>query len=92
MATLTSYSGVSTGQWEVAAVMIEISILPIGGIMAGSAIRAIFAIVLVIFPVTGVTIHGRTFELPVYVAGLASRLRVFALQFERRQIVIEFCG
>lgn len=80
-----------TGQGEAAEIVIEIGILPIRGVMASRAIRAVLSKVFVILAMAGVTIHGRPFELAVDMAVLTSRLRVLTLEFERREVVIEGC-
>jgi hypothetical protein len=75
-------------QREVAEVMIEIGIMPIGRIVAGSTVRAILAIMFIILLMAGVAVHGRAFVLPVH-GRISSHLGVLAFQFERCQIVIE---
>ena len=91
MAVLTSQSHMRARQREVAEVMIEIGIMPIGRIVAGSTVRAILTVVLIIPLMAGVAVHGRAFVLPVHMAGFTSHLGVLAFQFERCQIVIELC-
>ena len=89
MTTLTRHSRVRTGQWEVAEVVIEIRVMPIGGVMAGGTIRAILAVMFIILLVAGDTLHRRALELAVQMAGFTSHVRVFSFKFERRQVVIE---
>ena len=89
---LALHAGMPTYQGEVAAAVVEIRILPIGGVMTGSTICAIPAIVLILLPVTVITVHRRAFILPVDVARLAVRFRMFPFQFEGRQVVVERCG
>lgn len=89
---LALHAGMPASQGEVAAVVVEIRILPIGGVMAGSTIRSVSAIVLIVLPVAGITVHRRAFVLPVDMARLAVCFRVFPLQFEGRQVVVERCG
>src|SRR5512143_1185761 len=54
MAFLTSHSRVNAGQREFAAAVIESSILPIGGGMAGRAIRAELPVVLIVLFMAGI--------------------------------------
>lgn len=89
---LALHAGMPASQREVAAVVVEIRILPIGGVMAGSTIRAVLAFVLIVLPVTGITVHWRAFVLPVDMARLAVRFCMFPFQFEGRQVVVERCG
>ena len=71
------------GQWEVAEVMVEVRVMPIGGVMAGGTIRPVLTVMFIILLMTGDTIHRRALELVVHMAGLTSRVCVFAFQFER---------
>ena len=91
MTALTCYSGMRAGEREVAAVVIEIGVFPVGWIMTGHAIRAILAAVCVIALVAGNTVHRRAFVLPVDMTGLTGHIDVFAFELERRQVVIERC-
>lgn len=59
--------------------------------MTGSAVRTILSIMLVILLVAGIAIGGRAFVLLVDMTGLASHLRMSALQPEGRKVVIECC-
>ena len=81
---LALHAGMPACQWEVAAVVVEIRILPIGGVMAGSTICAVPAIVLIVLPVTGIAVHRCAFVLPVDMARLAVCFRMFPFQFECR--------
>lgn len=89
MALLARQPRMASGQREVAPAMIEIRILPIGRVMAGGAVRSILTVVFVVLSVAGIAIRGRAFEDVVSMAGLASRIRVFPFEPERRKIVIE---
>lgn len=91
MATLTSQPRMRAGQREVAQVVIEIRVVPIGWVVAGGAVCAILTVVFIIRLVAGITVHGRAFVLIVHMAGFTFHVRVFSLQFERRQVVIELC-
>lgn len=84
MTALALHAGMPACQRKVTAVVVEIGILPIGGDMAGSTIRAICAIMLIVLPVTGITVHRRAFISPVDMTRLAVCFRMFPLQFEGR--------
>lgn len=92
MAILTSQPHMRAGEREIAEVMVEGCVRPIGWVVAGSAVCAILTVVFIIRLVAGITVHGRAFVLIVHMAGFTFHLRVFPLQFERRQVVIELCG
>lgn len=92
MAAFTSQPQVRASQREIAEVMIKVGIFPVGGMMAGSAVRAILTVMFVIPLMARVAVHGRAFVLPVHMAGLTSHLRVLTFQFERGEVVIERCG
>lgn len=89
MALLTSQAGMPACQGEPAAVMIEIRILPVRGVVAGGTIRAILAVMLVILPVAGIAVGGRAHKNPVQVTRLAGDFLVLAFKLESRQVVIE---
>lgn len=91
MTALTGHARVRAGQREVAEVVIEIRIMPIRGVMTGSTIRTILAVVCVFLLVAGDTVHRRAPELSVHMAGLTSHVCVFAFQLKRRQVVIKLC-
>ena len=92
MALLASDSHMSARQREVTAAMIEVGILPTGRVMTGSAIRTKLSIVCVIPLMAGIAVCRRALELLVDMARLASYVLMLAFQFERRKIVVEFCG
>lgn len=79
-------------QRKVRAAVIEIDILPAGGVMAGATIGTIGTAMFIILPMARITICGRAFELPVDMAGLTVHVRMLAFQLERGEIVIEFRG
>ena len=89
MAAFTSDSGMGTGQGKVAQVVVEISIVPIGWVMTGSAICSELPVVFVILSMARVTIHGRASELPIRVTRFARHFLVLSLQFECGEVVIE---
>lgn len=82
----------ATRQREVAPVMIEGGILPIGRRMAGGAIGAVPAIVLIILFMTGVTISGCALINTIPMTGFAFCFGMLALQFKGCEIVVEFGG
>jgi hypothetical protein len=77
------------GQGKAAEVMVEVRVVPIGGVMAGGTIRAVLTVMFIILLVTGDTVCRRALELFVYMTGLTGRVRVFAFQFEGGQVVVE---
>ena len=79
MTLLASYICVSTSQWELTFVMIEVDMIPTGGVMAGRAVGAKFSTVIVILLMTRIAVHRRTFELLIYVARLTGHFRMPAL-------------
>ena len=91
MALLASQGCMGPGQRKVSAVVIEVDMIPTGGVMTGRAVRAKFSTVIVILLMTGIAIHWRAFELLIYMTCLTGNFRMPALQFERCQIVIKFC-
>ena len=68
MTFLTSQRCVGAGQWKVRAVMIEVNMIPTGGVVAGRAVCAKFSIMVVILLMAGIAIRWRAFELFIYVA------------------------
>jgi hypothetical protein len=62
--------------------MIEIGILPVGGVMAGRAIGAILTFVRIILLMAGIAVRGRALENLVNVAGLAGNLLVLTFKLE----------
>lgn len=92
MAAFTSQSCMRASQRKVTQIMVEGGVMPIGWIMAGSAVRAILAIMFVVLLVAGKTICGRGFVLVIQMAGFTSHVRVFSLELECSQVVIELCG
>jgi hypothetical protein len=77
------------GQGEVAEAMVEVCVVPIGGVMAGGTIRAVLTVMFIVLLVAGDTIHRRALELVVYMTGLTGRVRVLTFQFEGGQVVVE---
>lgn len=84
MTALAGHICVPAYQSKPGSVVIEIGILPIGGIMAGRAIGAILTIMGIVFLVAGIAVRGRTLENPVNVAGLARNLLVLSFKLESR--------
>jgi hypothetical protein len=78
-------------QWKVAAVMIEIDIVPTRRIMTNRAILAILTVVGILLLMAGKTIRRRTFVLPILMARFTGDFAMPAFEFERGKIVIEFC-
>ena len=89
MALFTSHSNVTTGQREVALVVVEGCVLPIGWFMTGGAIGAIFAFMLIVLFMAGVAIGGCPFVNTILVTRFTICFGVFAFEFEDRQVVIE---
>ena len=81
---LARQTDVPTSQREVGAVVIEGDILPIGGTVTGTAIRAEFAGMFIVLAMAGVTICRRTFVDIVEVTLIAFGFGVFAFEFEIR--------
>lgn len=92
MALLTSHVHVRARQREVAQVVVEGRVLPIGRVVAGSAIRTKLTVVFIVLSMTGVTIRERARKNVVLMAILAGCIRVPAFEFERSKIVIESGG
>lgn len=92
MTLLASHINMTSRQREVAELVIEVGILPIGWVMTGGAIRAVCAVVFIVLLMTGVTISRRASKDLVLMAGLTSHFGMFAFQLEDRKIVIEFGG
>jgi hypothetical protein len=65
---------------EPGTVVIEIGILPIGGVMTGRAVGAILALVLIILLMAGIAVHGRALKNTVSVTGLAGDLLVLTFK------------
>ncbi len=65
-------------QREVRAVVVEIGILPTGGVMTGVTFHAKLAIMLIVLLVTGVTFAGCAFEHIIPMTGFASHFRMLA--------------
>ncbi len=63
-------------------VVVKCDLLPIGGIVAGGALRTIAAIMRVIRSMTGSTILRRAFEDAVDMAALASHGRMLTVKME----------
>ena len=82
MALLTSQTNMATREREVAQVMIESGILPIGRRMTCSTIGTVFAFVFIVPFMAGVTVYGSTYKGTILVARFAFHLRVLTLQFE----------
>ena len=67
---------------EPGTVVIEIGILPVGGVMTGRAIGTILTLVLIILLMTGIAVHGRALKNSVSVARLAGNLLVLTFKLE----------
>ena len=63
MTAFTGHVYVSAGQWEIAEIVIEVSILPVGRVMAGSTICAKLTAMRVILMMTGIAILRRRCEI-----------------------------
>jgi len=84
MALFTRQVHMRTCQREVAAVVIEIGVLPVERVVTGTAVRAESAAVFIVIHMAGITIAGRPHEYTIHVAGFALHLCVPSLQFECR--------
>jgi len=89
MATGTCHINMSTGQFKCRQIMIEGGILPIACIMAGSAIRAKAAIVMVVLFMAGIAILRCALEDTIYMALRAGDIDMPACQLESREVVVE---
>ena len=89
MTILAGHIRVPPYQREPGEVMIEIGILPVGGVMTGRAVGAILAFVLILLLVAGIAVRGRAQEYPVDVAGFTRSFLVPPFQLKDRQVVIE---
>ena len=89
---LAFQTDVTPGQREVAQIVVENSLFPARRRMTGGAVRAKPTVMLVVVLMAGVTIAGGAFVYAVLVAVLTLCFGVPALEFERRQAVIEFGG
>jgi hypothetical protein len=89
MAILATHVNMSTGQREVAQVVVKCSLFPIEGSMAGSAVRAKATIVLIILLMAGITIRGRALKNTILMARLAADFGVFPLQLESGEIMVK---
>ena len=89
MALLTRQTHVPSRQWEIAAIVVKVRILPIGWIVTGSTIRSILTIVFIVRSMTGITITGRSLIYIVHVTLIAAHFGMSAFQLERRKVVIE---
>ena len=68
---MTFFAGqgcVGTGQRKFTAVVIKVNMIPAGGVMTGRTVCAKIPIVIIVFLMTGITIHRRAFELLIDVA------------------------
>ena len=91
MAIGACQAGMSPRQGKVAATVIKLRIVPIGGGMAGRTVGAKFPFVFIILLVTGIAVRGRAFELAINMTRLAIDFGVLTLQLKRGQVVIERC-
>lgn len=92
MTLLASQAHMRTGQWEVAAAVVEGRILPIRWVVTGGTVRAKLTVVFIVLSMAGVTIRGRARKNIVLVAILTGCICVPAFEFERDKIVIESGG
>lgn len=67
----------TTCQREVAAIMIEVSVVPVGGIMACGTVTAILTLMFVILPVTGIAVLGCTLKDSIHVTGFTRHFGMF---------------
>ena len=92
MTALTFQTDMPTREREVRFIVVEGHVIPTRGLVAGGTVRAKLSAMLILLAMAGVAIAGRAFVCPVLVTLFTLRLGVFPLQFERRQVVIEFGG
>jgi len=92
MALLAVHADMRARQREVGKAVVKGCAFPIVRGVTGGAVRAEFAVVLVILLMTGIAIGGRTLEHVVGVAFLTGNFGMFAFEFESRKVVIEFRG
>lgn len=59
--------------------------------MARLALGAILSIMFIILNMAGIAIFWRTFEGVIHMAFFAGNLRMFAFEFESREVVIKGC-
>ena len=91
MAALTGHVGVFAIQFENEQAVVHVGREPPRRIMAGTAIRAELAVVLVILLMAGIAVLWRSIVHIIDMTFLADYIHVFACQFERGKIVVEFC-
>ena len=84
MTVLAGHICMPAYQREPGKVVIEIGILPVRGVMAGRAVGAILARVLVILLVAGIAVRGSAQENPVEMTGFTRSFKVLSLQLEDR--------
>ena len=58
MTAFTGYTSMSTGQWELRPVVIEIDVIPTRGIMTGGAIPAELTVMSILLLMTGKAVRG----------------------------------
>lgn len=92
MAIFTFHLRVFPLQLEGKQVVVHAGIVPIGGRVAGGAVCAKFAVMLVVPAMARVAIGGRALIDIVLVAIFAGGLSVFPFQFEGRKAVVKFGG
>ena len=68
MTFFASQGRVGAGQRKVRAIMIEVNLIPTGGVVTGRTVSTKFSIVIVISLMAGITIRWRAFELFIYMA------------------------
>ncbi len=88
VAAFAGNSGVLAFQLESELGMVNGSV-PAFGSVAGGAVGAVTAVMLIVFGVAGITVLGNAFVDTVNVAGVAGDAGVFADQFESGKVVIE---
>lgn len=93
MALVAFDIGMSAGQGEIRAAVVEIRIFPIGWVVAGFAVCAVFAVMDIVLSVAGVTILRRGLQAGyrdgVKMAFRTSGVNMPAFEFERVGIMVE---
>ncbi len=91
MAGLTFDLRVCALELERKPAVIDPHVFPTRWIMTRRTVHAELPTMFIVRAVTGKAICGRACEDMILMASLASHFRVFAVKFENRKIVIEFC-
>lgn len=89
MATLTGHLDMFAGQLKGEQVVIHIGRQPAGAGVASGAVCAKLTVVFIVFLVAGIAVGRRTPENMVDMTTLADYVRVFTIQLEEGQVVVE---